>query len=70
MFTAKVLLLVGANNTGNGASGTQQAIQNVAVTVSTDTVGGQATGVFYFNGVEKPKPGKANLNKDIFLLIS
>ena len=26
----------------------------INVTVSTDTVGGQATGVFYFNGVEKP----------------
>ena len=26
----------------------------VNVTVSTDTVGGQATGVFYFNGVERP----------------
>ena len=47
-------LLVGANNTGNGASGTQQAIQNVAVTVGTDTVGGQATGVFYLDGVETP----------------
>ena len=47
-------LLVGANNQGNGASGTQQAIQNVAVTVSTDTVGGQATGVFYLDGVETP----------------
>ena len=26
----------------------------INVTVSTDTVGGQATGVFYFNGVERP----------------
>ena len=26
----------------------------VQVSVGTDTVGGQATGVFYFNGVEKP----------------
>ena len=26
----------------------------ITVTVSTDTVGGQASGVFYFNGVEKP----------------
>ena len=47
-------LLVGANNQGNGASGTQQAVQNVAVTVGTDTVGGQATGVFYLDGVESP----------------
>ena len=47
-------LLVGANNTGNGSSGTQQAVQNVAVTVGTDTVGGQATGVFYLDGVETP----------------
>ena len=47
-------LLVGANNQGNGASGTQQAVQNVAVTVGTDTVGGQATGVFYLDGVETP----------------
>ena len=28
--------------------------RNIAVTVGTDTVGGQATGVFYFDGVEKP----------------
>ena len=27
---------------------------NITVTVGVDTVGGQATGVFYFNGVEKP----------------
>ena len=47
-------LLVGANNQGNGASGTQQAVQNVVVTVGTDTVGGQATGVFYLDGVETP----------------
>ena len=47
-------LLVGANNQGNGSSGNQQAIQNVAVTVGTDTVGGQATGVFYLDGVETP----------------
>ena len=48
-------LLVGANNVGNGNSGgTQQAVENVTVTVSTDTVGGQATGVFYLNGVESP----------------
>ncbi len=47
-------LLVGANNTGNGASGTQQAVQEVVVTVGTDTVGGQATGVFYLDGVETP----------------
>ena len=26
----------------------------VNVAVGTDTVGGQVTGVFYFNGVEKP----------------
>ena len=47
-------LLVGANNTGNGSSGTQQAVQEVVVTVGTDTVGGQATGVFYLDGVESP----------------
>ena len=28
--------------------------KNVTVTVGADTVGGQATGVFYFDGVEKP----------------
>ena len=33
----------------NGASTT-----TIAVTVGTDTVGGQSTGVFYFDGVEKP----------------
>ena len=27
---------------------------NVAVTVGVDTVGGQATGVFYLDGTEKP----------------
>ena len=27
---------------------------NITVTVGVDTVGGQSTGVFYFNGVEKP----------------
>ena len=48
-------LLVGANNVGNGNSGgTQQAVEYVTVTVGTDTVGGQATGVFYLNGVESP----------------
>ena len=33
----------------NGSSTT-----TIAVTVGTDTVGGQSTGVFYFDGVEKP----------------
>ena len=33
----------------NGASTT-----TIAVTVGTDTVGGQSTGVFYFDGVENP----------------
>ena len=47
-------LLVGANNTGNGSSGNQQAVQNVVVTLGTDTVGGQSTGVFYLDGVESP----------------
>ena len=33
---------------------TDDGNQNVTVTVGVDTVGGQATGVFYFDGVEKP----------------
>ena len=33
---------------------TDDGNSNVTVTVGVDTVGGQATGVFYFNGVEKP----------------
>lgn len=37
------------NSIGGGSSS-----QTINVTVGVDTVGGQATGVFYFNGVEKP----------------
>ena len=33
---------------------TDDGNRNIAVTVGADTVGGQATGVFYFDGVEKP----------------
>ena len=33
---------------------TDDGNRNITVTVGTDTVGGQATGVFYFDGVEKP----------------
>ena len=39
------------NSTGSSAS---ISTVNVAVTVGVDSVGGQSTGVFYFNGVEKP----------------
>jgi len=39
------------NSTGSSAS---ISTVNVAVTVGVDSVAGQSTGVFYFNGVEKP----------------
>ena len=39
------------NSTGSTAS---ISTVNVAVTVGVDSVAGQSTGVFYFNGVEKP----------------
>ena len=50
-------LLFSVNNTGDGSSGTQQLVTTIAVTVGVDTVGGQATGVFYLDAVEKPSIG-------------
>ena len=44
---------VGGNSAGL-ISGLSVTPVTVAVTVSTDTVGGQANGVFYFDGVESP----------------
>ena len=50
-------LLFGVNNTGDGSGGTQQLVTTIAVTVGVDNVGGQATGVFYLDAVEKPSIG-------------
>ena len=50
-------LLFSVNNTGDGSSGTQQLVTTIAVTVGVDNVGGQATGVFYLDAVEKPSIG-------------
>ena len=37
--------------------GLTQLITNIAVTVGVDNVGGQSTGVFYLDAVEKPSIG-------------
>ena len=50
-------LLFGVNNTGDGSGGTQQLVTTIAVTVGVDNVGGQSTGVFYLDAVEKPSIG-------------
>ena len=43
-----------AGSPGTPGSGGGTNIKNITVTVGTDTVGGQATGVFYIDGVESP----------------
>ena len=50
-------LLFSVNNTGDGSSGNTQLVTTIAVTVGVDNVGGQATGVFYLDAVEKPSIG-------------
>ena len=47
-------LLFSVNNTGDGSGGSTQLVTNYTVTVGVDTVGGQSTGVFYIDGVERP----------------